>query len=272
MSRWFRFYDDAMHDAKLLRLSDATFRAWMTLLCVASKHDGVLPPAEEIAITLRCKPALVAGWIAELVSAGLIDKTELGFSPHNWSERQYKSDSSAERMKRHRDKKRDVTPTVTSDVTVTVQNRTETEQNRTDARDDVQKRVGDFCQAVVRTYAECNSTVLPETSRCTIWLSQGYDPEVCLAVIAQILVRKPSIASLSYFDQPIADAHAKKAPPRKALVEGPVVIDWDSAVKQWLTIKRWPKGCGNDPDSPACRAPPEILRKHGIQPTGASHV
>jgi hypothetical protein len=183
-------------------------------------------------------------------------------------------------MKRHRDKKRDVTPTVTGDVTVTVQNRTETEtetetetdteQNRADARDASAKRVGDFCQAVVRTYAECNSTVLPETSRCTIWLSQGYEPEVCLAVIAQILARKPSISSLSYFDQPIADAHAKKAPPRKALVEGPIEIDWDAACKQWLTIKRWPKGYGNDPESPACRAPPEILRKHGIQPLGAS--
>ncbi|HEX7895467.1 MAG TPA: hypothetical protein VF447_14815 [Terriglobales bacterium] len=136
------------------------------------------------------------------------------------------------------------------------------------ARDASAKRVGDFCQAVVRVYAECNSTILPETSRCTIWLSQGYDPEVCLAVIASVLARKPSISSLSYFDQPIADAHAKKVPPRKALVDGPIEIDWDAACKQWLTIKRWPKGYGNDPESPACRAPPEILRKHGIQPTG----
>jgi hypothetical protein len=170
-------------------------------------------------------------------------------------------------MKRHRDKKRDVT----GDVTVTVQNRAETEQNRTDARDETQKRVGEFCQAVVRVYAECNSTVLPETSRCTIWLSQGYEPEVCLAVIAEILRRKPSIASLSYFDKPIADAHAKKAPQRKSISETPAEVDWDAAAKMWLTMKRWPKGCGNDPDSPACRAPPEILRKHGIQPHGASH-
>ncbi len=127
MTRWFRFYDDAMHDAKLLRLSDATFRAWMTLLCVASKNDGALPPAEDIALTLRCKKPLVAGWITELVAAGLLDRTETGFVPHNWGDRQYKSDSSAERMKRHRDGKRDVTPTVTSDVTVTVQNRADTD-------------------------------------------------------------------------------------------------------------------------------------------------
>lgn len=270
MSRWFRFYDDAMHDAKLLRLSDATFRAWMTLLCVASKHDGALPPAEEIALTLRCKPSLVAGWITELVSAGLIDKTEKGFSPHNWSDRQYKSDSSAERMKRHRDKHRDVT----SDVTVTVQNRTEADteqkQSKPDARDESQKRVGDFCQAVVRTYAECNSTVLPETSRCTIWLAQGFDPEICLAVIAEVLRKKPSIGSLSYFDRPIEEAHAKKAPPRRTLSNDPIAPDWDAAAKLWKSVKRWPKGYGNDPDSPACRAPPDVLKKHGIQLMGAS--
>jgi hypothetical protein len=46
--------------------------------------------------------------------------------------------------------------------------------------------------------------------------------------------------------------------------------DWESAAKMWASIRRWPRGCGNDPDSPACRAPPEVLRKHGIQPHGAS--
>jgi hypothetical protein len=45
-------------------------------------------------------------------------------------------------------------------------------------------------------------------------------------------------------------------------------IDWDIACQQWKSIKRWPRGHGNDPESPACRAPPDILRKHGIQATG----
>ena len=48
-------------------------------------------------------------------------------APYQWDERQYKSDTSAERMKRHRQHKRDVT----GDVTVTPQNRTD--QNRTEA-------------------------------------------------------------------------------------------------------------------------------------------
>jgi hypothetical protein len=270
MSRWFRFYDDAINDPKILKLPEASRWHWTALLCIASKHNGVLPPADDVALMLRVKPAAAAAIIAQMKQAGLIDVEDGKFTPHNWHGRQYKSDVSTERVKRFRNGKRNVSQAVTETPPET-DNRAETEQNRTDARDGSQRRVGDFCQAVVRVYAECNSTALPETSRCTIWLSQGYDPEVCLAVIAQILARKPSISSLSYFDQPIADAHAKKAPPRKSLHDGPIEIDWDIACQQWKSIKRWPKGYGNDPESPACRAPPEILRKHGIQPTGASH-
>jgi hypothetical protein len=105
---------------------------------------------------------------------------------------------------------------------------------------------------------------LPDTSRAGLWLSQGYDPEICLAVIAQIVPKKPNVG-LSYFDQPIAEAHTKKAPARK-FVNGPPPIDWDMAVKSWKMFSKWPKEAGNDPSSPACRAPPEILRKYGFEP------
>lgn len=121
--RWFRFYDDAINDPKILKLPDASRWHWTALLCIASKNNGVLPATDDIALMLRVTNAKAAAIIAELVAAGLLDRTGDGFAPHNWNGRQYKSDSSAERMKRHRDKKRDVT----SDVTVTVQNRTESE-------------------------------------------------------------------------------------------------------------------------------------------------
>jgi hypothetical protein len=199
MTRWFRFYDGAIHDTKILRLSDAAFRAWVTLLCIASKNNGALPSAADIAIELRCKATLVASWIAELHGAGLLDKTSDSFTPHNWSERQYKSDSSAERMKRHRDKKRDGG----SDVTVTPQNRTEadTEQNRADTRSDLQKRIGDFRQAIVKAFETANSPNLPETSRADLWLTQGYQEDICLAVIADIVRKnhrsRPSTTSIT---------------------------------------------------------------------------
>lgn len=46
--------------------------------------------------------------------------------------------------------------------------------------------------------------------------------------------------------------------------------DWDMAAKMWANIHRWPRGHGSDPDSLNCEAPPEILRKYGIQPMGVT--
>lgn len=105
MSRWFRFYDDAINDPKILRLAPDAFRSWVFLLCVASKSGGKLPPIEDVAFYLRTKPQRAAAILAQLVAAGLLDKTEGGFEPHNWSGRQYLSDTSKERVQRHRNKR-----------------------------------------------------------------------------------------------------------------------------------------------------------------------
>ncbi len=92
MTRWFRFYDDALNDPKILRLSDDVFRAWVSMLCVASKNKGVLPSTADLGFYLRIKPARVATLITQLVSAGLLDKDGETFAPHNWASRQYKAE------------------------------------------------------------------------------------------------------------------------------------------------------------------------------------
>src|SRR6266851_2626012 len=110
MSRWFRFYDDAINDPKILKLPEATRWHWTALLCIASKNDGVLPSMADIALMLRLTPQRAASIVTHLVTAGLLDKTESGFAPHNWNGRQYKTDvtdpTAAERMKRYRKNKR----------------------------------------------------------------------------------------------------------------------------------------------------------------------
>lgn len=55
-----------------------------------------------------------------------------------------------------------------------------------------------------------------------------------------------------------------KAPPR---VEVNSIPDWDQACVSWVKLQRWPsKGMGGEPGTVACRCPPEILTKHGIDP------
>jgi hypothetical protein len=111
--RWLRLYDDTINDPKIIKLPEATRWHWIAMLCIASKNDGSLPALDDISIQLRVTAAKATEIIAALTKAGLLDKTETGFAPHNWSGRQYKSDVSNERVKRYREKRRNVTPPVT---------------------------------------------------------------------------------------------------------------------------------------------------------------
>jgi len=112
VNHWWRAYNEAVNDPKLQLLSDMLFRAWFNLMCIASGNDGALPALKDIAFTLRIAPTKAAQILAQLHAAGLLDKTETGFAPHNWNGRQYKSDVSTERVKRFRQHKRNVSSAV----------------------------------------------------------------------------------------------------------------------------------------------------------------
>lgn len=107
MSRWFRMYDEILDDPKVQKLSAEDFRGWVNLLCLASKNDGRFPPIEDIAFALRETPDAVSTLLERLRSGGLIARRSGGpngayDAPNNWNERQYKSDTSTERVKRFR--------------------------------------------------------------------------------------------------------------------------------------------------------------------------
>jgi hypothetical protein len=119
MGRWFRLDNDVVNDPKVQSLPDVLFRACVNVLCVASKHDGKLPPLRDTAFILRITEAKAAELLTKLCAAGLLDKDGGTFVPHNWDKRQFKSDedaTAASRSKKYRDKKRDDTVTVTRDA------------------------------------------------------------------------------------------------------------------------------------------------------------
>ena len=107
MSRWFRYYDDALDDIKVQRLSGDLFKTWVNLLSLASKNDGKIPSADEIAFRLRISVQDAQQRVEDLILGGLIDiLPDNSWAPHNWTERQFQSDSSALRMQKLRKKKR----------------------------------------------------------------------------------------------------------------------------------------------------------------------
>jgi hypothetical protein len=136
MSRWFRMYADVLDDPKVQKLPPDLFKVWVNLLCLAARNDGMLPPMEDIAFALRLSQDVTVTVTADLVKRGLLDEGE-ALSPHNWAERQFKSDtpeSAAERKRkqRAREKQQQTSDNVTechsdshAEVTPPEQNRAE---------------------------------------------------------------------------------------------------------------------------------------------------
>jgi hypothetical protein len=118
---WFRFYSAAIRHPKVARLPDNDFRLWVKLLAVACENDGFIPPLEDLKHVLNTRLDHLLTGIERLISALLVDRLEVGYTPHNWNKKQFISDTSTPRVTLHR-KKQAVSETPP-----------DTEQNRTDA-------------------------------------------------------------------------------------------------------------------------------------------
>jgi DNA-binding MarR family transcriptional regulator len=139
---WFRIHDELVDDPKIQRLDPSQFRALINLWCLASANDGVFPPIDEIAFKLRMKLEKVQRVLTELRAAGLIDDDVRGARPHNWNERQFISDVSTSRVKRFRERRRNVSPAVseTAPETETEAERKNPSQGNTNSRDETPAR------------------------------------------------------------------------------------------------------------------------------------
>lgn len=129
--RWFRFYSEVLHDPKVQKLTPELFKVWVNVLCLASEHDGILPSLDDVAFALRADIQSVSSAFHALEKAGLLDNKSGRYSPHNWKKRQFKSDTSTERVKRFRNGRKDVTETAPEQIQSRAD--TETEESRGDA-------------------------------------------------------------------------------------------------------------------------------------------
>lgn len=125
MNHWWRAYDEAVDDPKLILLSDKQHRAWFNLCCVCSQYGGMLPTIDIVAIKLRTTPAKAKAVIAELAALRLVDfASDDTTTMHNWTSWQYKTDNTdpttALRSKRYRDRKRDADRDADRDAPVSV--------------------------------------------------------------------------------------------------------------------------------------------------------
>lgn len=99
---WFRFYHEVLDDPKVQKLPLATFKNWVSFLCLASRFNGQIPPVSDIAFILRVTEADASVMQDELIHLELLDSKAGKVFPHNWKDRQFQSDSSTARVKRFR--------------------------------------------------------------------------------------------------------------------------------------------------------------------------
>src|SRR6185369_840516 len=90
---------------KVARLSDSDFRLWDELLCVASENEGLIPPLDDLKHLLNRRLDHLSKGLKRLVDGRLIEALEVGYSPRNWNEKQYKSDTSTPRVQAFRAKR-----------------------------------------------------------------------------------------------------------------------------------------------------------------------
>jgi hypothetical protein len=124
---WFRFYHEVLDDPKVQTLPPELFKFWTNTLCLACRNNGFLPDIKAVSFAFRCDEKYVSEMLQLLDEKGLLDKRFGKLSPHKWFERQYKSDTSTERVKRHREKKRNVSPPLAVTPPEQIQNRTDTD-------------------------------------------------------------------------------------------------------------------------------------------------
>ncbi|QOT75072.1 hypothetical protein [Cupriavidus basilensis] len=103
---WFRMYSEFATDAKVQSMSEPMQRRLMMLFCLRCSNALATLQEDELAFALRLSDEELAETKALFVRKGFVDE---GWNLCNWDKRQFVSDSSTGRSRKHREgKKKDV--------------------------------------------------------------------------------------------------------------------------------------------------------------------
>lgn len=103
MAAWLRLYAEMMDDPKVGELTDSEFRTWIGLLCLACKAEAEGDTTHTIERANWALRRDIAPDLTHLTALSLIVLTPTKtLQIANWSKRQYRSDSSIERVRKHR--------------------------------------------------------------------------------------------------------------------------------------------------------------------------
>ena len=102
-NQWFRMYAEFSSDPKVQSMSEAMQRRLVMLFCLHASGDFEKLTREEIAFALRNDDVTLHETLQLFHQKGFCDENG---NLKNWNKRQYKSDSSVDRVKKYRDNKK----------------------------------------------------------------------------------------------------------------------------------------------------------------------
>ncbi len=269
MSRWFRHYAGMMTDEKLV---SAAVKSKQTVERVIWVWGAILESASEIndggryefdsaaaAYFLRCDESELDAVTRVLGDLGRVCE---GFVCQ-WKARQYESDTSTERVRKHRAKRtendtsaRDSVPNGERNDGETLQQRSVTppeaeadtkaeaeaepkEESRAAACVEIGQRITDYMGVTN------DPRWLGNWSTVSVWLSQGFDPELDILPTVMSMVErfrrtgKPMPGSLKYFSRAIADNHKQRLTTGQSTAQAEVKQEFATIRKGSPSHRAW---------------------------------
>lgn len=145
-NQWFRMYHEFATDPKIQMLSEVDQRRFLMILClrcsngcVTLQTKDVTLQDEEVTFQLRITREEFDKTKHNLISRGMIDEW---CNPTNWDKRQFVSDTSNDRVKRFRQKKKRYS-NVTSNADVTKCNALDTDTDTDNKKEIIKEKKND---------------------------------------------------------------------------------------------------------------------------------
>lgn len=222
---WFRVYTSINHNQRLALLADEDSMKFIKLLAMkrTGELDSDAPHLERrIGITLKLSEQGLSEVKRRIMEVGLIDEN---WQPINWERRQFASDTNgAERVQRHRERKRNVTVTLRGN-----------ECNALDTETESEKRTESYAGAV---HAAVQQNTNPDTPPPGGGSAEGGTPRKRVSVRGakrMPIEYQPSVMLQTWAatECPLVDFERELQVIRDHEF-GHTHSDWDATVRNWM--------------------------------------
>jgi hypothetical protein len=98
----------------------------------------------------------------------------------------------------------------------------------------------------------------------------GVDPQAIIAAAKRLCQTHKSKIGTEFIPMPASWLNSEDFTEiaAQSFVDEPAQLDWESVISVFQRTGHWSRYAGNDPSSPGCRAPPDILARYGISTGG----